>query len=408
MKKLLIILLLIFFQCAKASIDIKWEKTYGGKDIDVAKYVQQTKDGGYIIVGKTISFSSGKFDIWLIKTDSKGNEEWNRTFGGIYEDFGSYVHQTIDGGYIIAGTKTNAENSDIWLIKTDSKGNEEWNRTFDSSAMDKAFFVKRIADGYIIVGDTKGNDINFDIWLIKIDDKGNKEWDKAFKVTKFDDTGTFVIDEYIIGGYTGYHISKNTTESNAWIIKVDSYGNEEWNRTFGDVGIDKIYSATYDNGFVFVGVKNFNKNGGDLWIIKTDDRGNKEWEKVYGGKDGEVGKSIKKTDDGYIIVGYTYSYGAGKSDAWLIKVDKDGNEKWNLTIGGESFDYGECVEVVEDGYVIAGYTFSYGAGRYDAWLIKVVESNKKIPSFNFFFAFLAIILLLLRHLNKNFKTINKS
>ena len=395
----ILIPLLILSQCRADELTVEWIKTYGGEDIDTVEYVDRTVDKGYILVGKTNSFSSGKSDIWLIKTNSNGNEEWNRTFGGVYDEYGVCVHQTKDGGYIIVGSKADDEKSSIWLIKTDSDGNEEWNKTFDSPDIDQAFYVYETSDGYMVFGDRKGNVTDFDIWIIKTDDKGNKEWEKALRGTKYDDKGCFALkveDGYLIGGHTGYHISNNTTESVAWIIKIDNYGNEEWNKTFGDVGVDNIYSAIYDDGFILVGVKGFNIHGGDLWVIKTDTEGNKEWEKVYGGKDGEVGRSIEKIDDGYIVLGYTYSYGAGKSDVWLVKIDKNGNEEWNLTIGGETFDYGRCIRRTGDGYIIDGYTYSYGAGRFDAWLIKLGEQRKRgLDVFTTLLPLLVISLVLL-------------
>ena len=130
--------------------------------------VQQTTEGGYIITG------SNNGDVWLIKTDSQGNEEWDQTFGGSDSEVGYSVQQTIEGGYIITGYTESFGNGsyDVWLIKTDSQGNEEWNRTFGGNFQDFGLSVQLTSDdGYILTGSNNG-----DVWLIKLDSQGNDQW----------------------------------------------------------------------------------------------------------------------------------------------------------------------------------------------------------------------------------------
>ena len=160
--------------CASGAIppEEEWNKTFGGTDDDWAWSVQQTSDGGYIIAGTTESYGAGYGDFWLVKTDSEGNEEWNKTFGGTYSDGARSVQQTSDGGYILAGDTFSygAGYSDFWLVKTDSEGNKEWSKTFGGNAWDGARSVQQTSDGgYIIAGYTgsygAGGD---DFWLVKV------------------------------------------------------------------------------------------------------------------------------------------------------------------------------------------------------------------------------------------------
>ncbi len=359
-----------------------WMQTFGGNESDGGYSVKQTFDGGYIIAGWTTSY--GEKDIWLIKTDKDGNKEWDRTFGWGNDEYGYSVEQTSDGGYIITGHTYfyGTTGYDVVLIKTDGDGNKEWDIIFGGSGNEQGYSVEQTSDGgYIIAGWTTSYGAGgSDIWLIKVDGDGNKEWDMTFGGSNWDKG--YSIQQTLDGGYiiTGYTESYGAGGSDIWLIKTDKDGNKEWDRTFGGGSWDVGHSVeqTSDGGYIITGyTESYGAGGSDIWLIKTDKDGNKEWDMTFGGDGWDVGKSVEQTSDGgYIIAGWTTSYGAGEKDIWLIKVDGNGNKEWNRTFGGDNDEYGYSVEQTSDGgYILTGMTQSYGEGNEDVWLIKTDENG---------------------------------
>jgi len=387
MKAKSIIVLVIVFEClltatiaAAGGPSIEWDKTFGGGSWDTGVSVQQTSDGGYIIAGSTDSYGAGSADVWLIKTDTDGNDIWKKTFGGSDGDRGQSVQQTSDGGYIIAGSTDSygAGIVDVWLIKTDADGNDIWDKTFGGSDVDRGWSVQQTSDGgYIIAGDTQSYGAgNMDVWLIKTDADGNDIWKKTFG-----GSGGDVGESVQQTSDGGYIIAGNTSSYGAgivdvWLIKTDADGNDIWEKTFGGSHWDSGESVqqTSDGGYIIAGYTfSFGEGGFDVWLIKTDADGNDIWNKTFGGSEHDYGRAVQQTSDGgYIIAGDTESYGAGKSDVWLIKTDADGERIWDKTIGGSDDEFGVSVQQTSDGgYIIAGETESFGAGKSDVWLIKV-------------------------------------
>ncbi|MFC1512207.1 hypothetical protein ACFL5H_03320 [Candidatus Latescibacterota bacterium] len=378
---------------AENAPELEWDKTFGGFEPDWASSVQQTFDGGYILAGYTKSFGAGSSDFWLIKTDSNGNMEWDKTFGGSELDWASSVQQTSDGGYILTGSTQSFGSgaSDIWLIKTDQNGYLVWDETFGGPGYDFASSVQQTSDdGYIIAGWTysygAGYNDSCDFWLIKTDSNGSHEWNKTIGGSKIDFASS--VQQTFDGGYilAGSAQSFGAGSSDCWLVKTDPNGDKEWDKTFGGAEPDEASSVqqTFDGGYILAGyTKSFGAGYNDFWLIKTDPNGNKEWDKTFGRAGEEQAYSVQQTSDGgYIVAGWTYSIGAGFNDFWLIKTDQNGNKEWDNTFGGIRYDFASSVQQTSDGgYIIAGGTQSfgagssdYGAGSSDTWLIKT-DSN---------------------------------
>lgn len=359
--------------------DLQWQQTVGGSGDEWGNSVQQTADGGYVITGDTDAFSV--YPVILLKTDSSGNLEWQKAFGNV-AGHGSSVQQTTDGGYIIAGDTRPYSGEyfyfeDAYLIKTDNSGNLEWQKTFGGNSHDRGHSVQQTTDGgYIIAGYTFSFGAGSgDVYLIKTDSLGNSEWKKTFGGYG-DDRGNSVKQTtdsgYIIVGRSN---SFGAGYDDIYLIKTDDSGNLQWEKTFGGSDYDQGYSVqqTTDGGYIIAGWTKLGEEDYDVYLIKTDSSGNLEWQKTFGGSSNDQSYSVQQiTDGGYIITGWTKSLGAGYYDVYLIKADRLGNLQWEKTFGGSSSEWGYSVQQTTDGgYIIVGGTSSFGAGRNDVYLIKV-------------------------------------
>jgi hypothetical protein len=216
----------------------------------------------------------------------------------------------------------------------------------------------------------------YDVYLIKVDVNGNMQWSKTFGGSGGDEG--FSVQQTRDGGYiiVGRTESYGAGGSDVYLIKVDVNGNMQWSKTFGGRGDDwgRSVQQTRDGGYIIVGwTTSYGAGGRDVYLIKVDVNGNMQWSKTFGGSGDDWGFSVQQTrDGGYIIVGVTTSYGAGWYDVYLIKVDVNGNMQWSKTFGGSGDDEGFSVQQTSDGgYIIVGYTKSFGAGGADVYLIKL-------------------------------------
>jgi hypothetical protein len=356
---------------------ITFQKTFGGSAYGYN--VHQTIDSGYIITG-----IDG--DVFLIKTNVYGDTLWYKTYGGTTGEYGVDVQQTNDGGYIITGVNK------VLLMKTNTLGDTLWSKSYGGTWGDGGKSVKQTADsGYIITGfDWDDNGLNLNVFVIKTNSIGDTTFTKKFRVTNTDNDAGYSVQQttdggYIICGYCGEFNIDSTLK--VYLIKLQSNGDTSWTKTYGGgSGANVGYSVqqTTDGGYIIAGETNsFGAGGVDVYLIKTDSLGDTLFTKTYGGAGNETANSVQQTTDGgYIICGYTTSFGAGGADVYLIKTDNLGDTLWTRTFGGTGDDVGNSVQQTTDGgYIITGSTTSFGTST-NIYLIKTdAEGNKASPCY---------------------------
>jgi hypothetical protein len=361
---------------------IEWTKAYGGAGNDGAYYLMQTIDGGYALVGFTSPSGNNNHDYWLIKTDSSGIVQWNKTYGGIGIDDAYSIAATTDGGYAMTGftNSSGAGNYDGWLVKVDSTGNLQWNKTYGGATADDLYTVLQTDDeGYIMVGYTTSFGAGAaDGRLIKVDSSGNLLWNHTYGGTGVDDTVSMVKTSDNGYALVGYTRSFGAGGTDFWLVKVDLDGVMQWNKTYGGLNDDSAHSVvqTSDGGYALAGFTySFGSGDKDFWLVKVDSSGNTEWNKTFGGTGTEDAASLVKTvDGGYLLAGSASTLVAGSSDVLIIKVDSSGNLLWSQTCGGTGADYAySVIQTSDGGFALVGNTASFGMGSTDCYLVKIAS-----------------------------------
>jgi hypothetical protein len=322
--------------------DIEWQQAYGGDDLVLYGIfsIQQTHDGGYVIAAsmRTIDAVDYNYDIWVLKLFSNGNIEWQRAYGGSGQDVAVSIQQTDDEGYIVAGrtASVNGYIRDFLVLKLFSNGNIEWQRTYgNSNDDDLASFVQQTFDGgYIIAGTTFDSAYwpdEYDIWIIKLTSSGDIEWQRKYGRSGGDEFGH--LQQTADGGFIVAGSTRGQGTSDIWVLKLTSVGDIEWQRKYGGSRDENSFSIVpgEDGGYLVAGdTSSFDAEYVDIWIFKLDSVGDIEWEYAYGGADWDRAYSIQQTDDGgYIAAGGTASFSfpplPHRTDMLILKLNPDGS-----------------------------------------------------------------------------------
>ncbi len=358
--------------------NVLWERTYGGAGDDRAFYVA-TEGDGFAVVGSSASFEQGKMAAWVLRLDHDGSVLWNRTFLKEADSEFRYVLSLDDGFLLVGNMFLPSGNTDGYLAKADSEGNLKWNITLGNGKVDKLFSAVETQDGFVLVGltDSFSNDSN--VWVVKIDVNGEVAWNKTYGWA-MEDAGRAITltedNQFVIAGYTN---SMGNGDYDFLLLKIDALGNLLWNNTYGGAQSDKAYAiAETAGGCIVVGdTRSKGEGESDAWVLKFDFSGNLLWERTVGGKGFDTPTCIACSNDGgHIIGGFTFSFGSGNRDFWLLKVDNAGNFLWSSTVGRGAYEeaYG-VLEVAENEYVMIGWTNSIGQGDYDYYIVKISIAN---------------------------------
>ena len=386
------------------SVEVEEVLTIGGTKNESAQSVVSTPDGGYAILGHTQSMNGDvfnktdtSFDYWLLKFDASGQEQWQKVYGGSDDDRGEDLITTNDGGYAILGSSksndgdvsNNSGSNDFWVAKLDASGIIIWEKSFGYVGADSAFSIIQTQDnGFLLSGvldvsasDGAGNNrMNMerhaggDYWVIKIDAMGDLQWSRyfggTFTDTAYDSVQTQDGNFLIMGSSDSDDVDINNNKGtyDFWVVKLNNTGTLLWEKSFGGSEIDeaRAITTTADGNFFIAGDSRSNdidlstNNGAaDVWIIKINSDGDLLWEKTFGGSSFDGVKAIYKTQNNeFLVAGNSRSSDGnltknnGQNDAWIFKINAQGNVMWQKTIGGNDVDLLMGITELNNGSIV--------------------------------------------------------
>jgi len=372
---LVILSLLAWTGTTVAQETITFRKTFGDTRHDFGNAIQQTTDGGFILFGLSTNDSPFNYDLYLIKTDYRGEKQWEKKFGDNTFQIGNCVQQTTDGGYILCGADNGYGEDSLTLIKTDGVGNIQWEQRYRMT-IDRTVgrYVQQTSDGGFVITGLIGGSPSGNVYVIKTDAIGTLEWSKAYGGGK--EFGTCIrqtIDDgYLVLGETG---SYGYGSSDMYVLRLTNSGDTLWTKTFGTESQETGFSLdlTSDGGFVALGY-NSNRNG-DLYLVRADEFGNELWSKSYGGDSQDNGYSVNQTTDGGYFLAGRKSGGLNQPvDMYAIKTDANGEVIWDQVYPqGLISEASSAQQTSDGGYIMLGSTTSIVAQNptSDMYLVKI-------------------------------------
>ena len=324
------------------------------------------------------------------------SQGWEQIFGANQSGSGYYgtsVKQVQDGGYIVCGGTHFTQSvlfgmtpSDICIFKTDTNGEEEWSKIFGSEYWDFGKSIQQTTEGgYVIAGYINGFGMGGgNAYLLKVNDNGEEQWSQVFDFGIAESVQQTTDGGYIITGYDS---------SDIYLLKIDDNGEQQWSQTFGESFNDRamFVQQTTDGGYVITGCTSVINSLGnaetDIYLTKMNDNGEEQWSQTFGGPGNDKAHCVQQTTDGgYIITGEdeedVYNPGndfwTANSDLFLIKTNELGQEEWAQRFGEAGNDCGRSVQQTSDGgYIIAGYVTPGENQNSNIYLLKTNDNGEE-------------------------------
>ncbi len=375
-----------------------WSRTYGDYQPQQARVVRQTSDGGFILGGATTPPGQGNGDFMVVRTDSVGSPLWQRVYGGHNDEECRDILCADDGGFLLAGKTASygAGGGDFWLVKIGPNGALQWSETYGGTQSEQCQSIIQSSDGgYLLSGATMSFGAGgWDFWLVKADQLGTMEWSRTFGGLNYEgcqggnshDGCQRAIEcsngDFLLAGWTS---SFQGGVADGLLIRTSAAGDSLWSLTLGGEGHDTLYTVleATDGSFVAAGYTRLTpQSSRDFWWVSVTPEGTIMYDRTYGGAGDEVCWSMVQTsDDGFVLAGTGPGIESDDTEFHIKKVNLWGDLEWERTVGGPDRD--GCRSVVETrdgGLAAAGYTFSFGAGASDFWLVKLVyEDLEALP-----------------------------
>lgn len=366
-----------------------FEKIAGTTGNDYSRSLKQLTDGSIYLFGNTDSALYGNDDFSLTKFDRYGNQLWTRYFGTVNSENGFYINTTSDNNLVLLGETVTPSGTDILIYKVDTAGNVIWNKRYSTSVNESGNYIEQTKDGgYIIAGSQNDSLGYFDLLALKLDAKGDYQWHRTFGPGRNDYAKMIheTTDGYILVGDTGDSLNNYDVS----VFHLDTLGNPTWSKSYGDSlanGSQGII-ITSDGNYLFYGETQISEGSPfDAFLEKIDKNGNSLWKQKYGGSEADaIFSVVETTDGGYACTGYSNSYNNNHPlDLIVLKTDAMGQQQWQQTYGGKGIDIGyEIIKSADDpGYIVTGKTYTTSD---DYYLLKLDDTGKitGIPSYTDF------------------------
>ncbi|MBL7938359.1 MAG: T9SS type A sorting domain-containing protein [Flavobacteriales bacterium] len=360
---------------------ITFERTYGGIGGDIGFSVEQTTDNGYALFGVTWNGTAGSTDMYLVKTDEYGTEQWSNTYGSVNQDMGYTARQTNDGGFILCGMVGSFGSDSLTLVRTDANGDPLWARQYPGSlGRDIGYSVQETSDGgFAVCGFTENVGTAEDVYLVRTDANGDTLWTRTvdlgnsevgWSLRQTDDDGFIVLAN---------RFTFADPEGDIYLIRFDASGDTLWTRTIIAPGVDESHglAITANGGFILVGGNGYPSR--DILLVRTDEFGMEQWRRTYATTGDEMAIDVQEMEDGgFICAGRKENLLTSEIQMHLLRTDPDGDILWERTFQQGIFSEANSLDRTSDGgFVMLGYTVDTldGAAYTDMYLVKTDGSG---------------------------------